>query len=393
LRHFENELNYLFLSPFFPPNAHYFCSALRARGVRVLAVGDEPPERQPSELRGVLAEYVYEPAMASYPMLREAVAGLISRHGPLSGLDSNGEHWLEVEGRLRDDFRVPGLSLAEVCAHRSKSRMGAVFRGAGIAYPDTVPSQPAAGVRELARSHGFPLVFKPDSGSGSVDTFVVGGEAELDAALARELPDHVVQPFVAGEIATFDGLTNGAGEIVFQTSHAYDRGIMQVRTGELDGSYYSLRSIPTALEQVGRRAVAAFEIKARFFHLELFHRADGSYVGLEMNIRPPGGFTTDMMCAAAGIDIYDWWAAVVTGASAQYDYELPYHTAHAGRRTGRPYHLSHEQLSAALGDRLFSVQRIPDAFAATMGNVAYLVKSPDLAQVRADVDAIQGLVP
>lgn len=382
-------MNFLFLSPFFPPNAHRFCAALQVRGARVLAVGDEPSERHP-RLAAAVDDYVFEPGMGNYGSLRAAVAGLIARHGPLHGLDSNGEHWLEAEGRLRDDFGVTGLSHAQACAHRSKLRMGEVFRSAGIEYPLTVPSQPAGAVRELARSQGFPLVFKPDAGSGSVDTFVVNDQAELEQALARQLTHHVVQPFVAGDIVTFDGLTDAAGTILFCTSHAYDRGIMQVRQGELDGYYYSLRNVPKALEEVGRRAVAAFEIRARFFHLEFFLTKDDDYVGLEMNIRPPGGFTTDMMSAATGVDIYDLWAAIVTGApTARIEPEQPFYTAHAGRRTSRSYRVSHEQLASELGTRLFAVEPVPDAFSATMGNVAYLLRSPSLDQLRSDVALVQ----
>ena len=384
-------MNFLFLSPFFPPNAHRFCTALRARGARVLAVGDEPSERHPRSTAEI-DEYVFEPGMGNYGSLRAAVAGLVDRHGPLYGLDSNGEHWLEAEGRLRDDFAVPGLSYAQVCAHRSKLHMGEVFRRAGIAYPLSVPSQPAGAVRELARSHGFSLVFKPDAGSGSVDTFVVSNGVELEQALARQLSHHVVQPFVAGDIVTFDGLADATGRIVFATSHAYDCGIMQVRQGELDGYYYSLRQVPPALDDVGRRAVAAFDIRARFFHLEFFHTSDGQYVGLEMNIRPPGGFTTDMMNAAAEIDVYDLWAGIVTDAPLhEPGHSLKYHTAHAGRRTGRPYRVSHDALVATLGERLFAVEPVPDAFSATMGNVAYLLRSADLEQLRADVRLVQAV--
>jgi hypothetical protein len=370
-------MNVLFLSPCFPPNAYLFCRALERRGVTVLSVGDEPPERHPGRLQHV-SEYVFEPQMADYEVLQRAVAGLIARRGPIDRLDSVGEHWLETEGRLRDQFRVPGPGLEETTALRSKLHMGSVFAAADIAYPPTIRSWPREGVLDFSRTHGFPLVFKPEFGSGAVDTFVVNDHGELEAALARPPSAQLVQPFVHGDIVTFDGLTDAAGEIVFCTSHAYDTGIMQVREGRLDGHYSSLRTLPEALERVGRKAVRAFQLRERFFHLELFARADGSYMALEMNVRPPGGFTTDMISAACDFDVYDLWAAVLTGdAPSDFHYERRYYTAHAGRRNAHRYRLDPEELERELGPVLFSVQPVPVAFAVTMGDMAYLLRSAD----------------
>jgi hypothetical protein len=167
----------------------------------------------------------------------------------------------------------------------------------------------------------------------------------------------------------------GQGRVVFCTSHAYDQGIMQLRAGAYDGFYYSLRSIPPALEQIGRQALAAFGLRQRFFHLEFFARPDGSYVALEMNVRPPGGFTTDMMNYACDFDVYALWAAVIVGDSlAEFSYERKFHTAHAGRRHERAYEYSPEALLEELGDTIVAVTPIPDAFAVTMGNTAYLLR-------------------
>jgi len=387
-------MNVLFLSPYFPPNAHRYCDALQGRGFTVLAIGDAPVPPAAARCQASLREYIFEPRMAEYSALRAATAGLIARHGSLHRLDSNGEHWLEAEGRLRDDFGVPGLTHEQTCLFRSKTWMGSRFAMAQIAYPLTVRGGRHTRIPvELARL-GLPLVVKPDSGSGAVDTFVVCTESELSAALARDLSGHVLQPFVAGDIVTFDGLTDASGQIVFCTSHAYDTGIMQVRQSALDGYYYSLRDIPPDLERVGRLAVAAFEIRERFFHLEFFARPDGSYVGLEMNIRPPGGYTTDMMSAACEIDVYDLWAAILSGAAlSDFSYTRRYFTAHAGRRTSHRYRLSRQLIEQELGETLFAVNDVPDAFAATMGNVAYLLRHRDLSELKRAVALIQEREP
>lgn len=380
----------LYLSPGFPPNSHLFCVAAHARGASVLAVGDAPEGDLPPEARHALERYVFEPRMGEYEVLLAIVVSLIAEHGPIDFVESNGEHWLEVEGRLRDDLGVEGLTMRDVARLRSKLAMAEAFEKAGVPSIPGIRCSSSEAVRGFAAKHGFPLIFKPDNGSGAMSTFRVSTDTELEAALLLPLDGHVVQPFVEGDIVTFDGLVDRDGRVVFCTSHAYDRGIMEVRTGVLDGFYYSLRSIPPALEQVGRRALAAFALRQRFFHLEFFARANGTYVALELNVRPPGGFTTDMMNDACDFDVYALWAAVMLGDSLEgFSYERKFHTAHAGRRHERAYEHSPEVLLDQLGETLVRVNPIPDAFASTMGNTAYLLRHRRLEPLLAAIRRVQ----
>ncbi|MDF3066613.1 MAG: Carbamoylphosphate synthase large subunit [Polyangiaceae bacterium] len=382
-------MNILFLSPAFPPTAGAFCRALAARGVNVLGIGDEPLPQDSAQARG-LHHYVYEPGMGDYGALRIAVGALIERYGAIDRVDSNGEHWLVAEAKLRDEFGIRGLSSAALAQQRSKLGMAALFGGAGVPYPPTIPAESGSKVRSFAKEHGYPLIFKPDHGSGARDTFRVTNDGALEEAIGRQLQSHVVQPFVEAPLITYDGLTDREGRIVFATSHEYDTGIMQLRERQSDGYYYSLRELPPGLEAVGARVVAAFDLRERFFHLELFNHGDGKYTGLEMNLRPPGGFTTDMMNAACDVDVYELWGKIMAGEDVRdFRFERRYHTAHAGRRAGRRYQLSDPELRAELGEMLFAEHGVPAAFADTMGDVAYLLRHVELAGVLRGVQLVQ----
>lgn len=384
----------LYLSPGFPPNSHRFCVAAHARGASVLAVGDVPESNLAPQARDAFEHYVYEPRMGEYEVLLGIVRSMIEAHGRIDFIESNGEHWLEFEGRLRDDLGIEGLTARDVARLRSKLAMAEVFAGAGVASIPGIRCVSRQAVRSFAAQHGLPLVFKPDSGSGATSTFRVSTDAELEAALLMPLDGHVVQPFIEGDIVTFDGLVDRSGRVVFCTSHAYDRGIMELTSGMVDGFYYSLRSIPPALEQIGLKALEAFALRRRFFHLEFFSRPDGSHVALEMNVRPPGGFTTDMMNVACDFDVYALWAAVMMGDSfAGFSYERKFHTAHAGRRHERVYAHSPGELPSALGDTLVLVCTIPDAFAVTMGNTMYLLRHRRLGPLLDAIRTVQQPAP
>lgn len=382
-------MNVVFLSPAFPPTAPVLCAALAAEGVTVLGIGDAelPAERQRST---GLARYVFEPRMAEHQPLLDAVKALHAQYGRIDRIECDGEHWLAAAARLRDELGIAGSSTVSLAQRRSKLAMAQLFSQADIAYPPTVSSADGTAVRRLGTQYGYPLVFKPDVGSGAVGTFKVDNESELQSVLARGLESDVVQPFVSGNIVTFDGLADRAGRIVFWTSHVYDTGIMQVRHGELDGHYYSLRELPPALEALGRRAVAAFGIREGFFHAEFFERDDGTFTALEMNLRLPGGFTPDMMNAACEIDVYRLWAAIMAGRNLDdFRFERRHHTAHAGRRAGRRYRLDTATLIRELGDVLVVERPIPAAFAATMGDMMYLLRHPDLAELKRAIALVQ----
>ena len=382
-------MNVLFLSPAFPPNAYLFCAALARRGARVLAIGDSPHGDVRPELAAALAEYVWVPSLGDHAAVLAQAAGLARRHGPLDWIDAQIELWLELAARLRDDLDVPGPREAELRRQRSKSGMAEIFDRAGIPRPRGERVTSLARALAFGRAEGYPLIFKPDTGAGAVSTFTADSEAALPGAFARATPGHILQRFVSGDIVTFDGLTDREGRVVFCTSHRYDTGIMQVVSGGLDGHYYSLRAVPPSLDAIGRRAVAAFDVRSRFFHLEFFD-TPGGHVALEMNLRPPGGFTTDMMNYAADIDVYDLWARIVVGERPPPILAEPrYHAAHAGRRDARRYRLSHGELLAALGETLVWHRRLPREFSAMQGDEMYLLRHPDLEGIERAIGLVQ----
>jgi hypothetical protein len=383
-------MNVVFLSPNFPPQFYLFCTALAERGVKVLGIGDSPPEELRPELRGALAQYVYLPRLEDYDEVHRQVAFLISRHGRVDRIDSHNEHWLGIEARLREDFNIPGQRPAQAAFHRSKFGMAEVYRAAQIPHPALERVSGAAELRAFATRVGLPLVLKPEVGVGAGETFKISTAAELEAACARGLSQYVAQRFVEGTICSYDGLVDRAGRIVFSTSHVYSAGVMEVVNEQLDMYYFSRRVIPPALEELGRRTVAAFDVRERFFHCEFFELADGSFVALEINLRPPGGFTLDMMNYACDVDLYKLWARILAGdALADCTFTRPFHCAHIARRRQHRYALSHEQVLATLGTSLMVYRELPLPISVAMGDQVYIARHPDQAALLALIAQVQ----
>ncbi|NNC16447.1 ATP-grasp domain-containing protein [Corallococcus exiguus] len=384
-------MNFVFISPHFPSQYFHFATALRERGVTVLGIGDTPYESLRQELRESLREYFFVPSLTDYDALVRATGYLTWRHGRMDRIESLNESWLEVEARLREDFHVPGLQPSDILKLRSKSGMAEVFHASGVPHPDLLRVRDADQVKEFAARVGYPLVLKPDVGVGAAHTFKVASDAEVDAALAHPLPtSYVAQPFVRGTIVTYDGIVDRHGVIVFNLSHEYSDGGMETVTERRDISFWSLQHIPAALDVLGRQVVAAFGLRERWFHLEFFRLPDGRFVVLEANLRPPGGFMTDMMNYTCDIDVYRLYARVVTGDPvADFQYTPRHHVCHSARRHGRRYKHSHAQIVERLGKSLLVHRELPPIYHSLLGEEMYLTRHTDTESMQDAVRFIQ----
>ena len=369
--------NVLLLSPFHPPHHALYGVALRRAGARALGIGDLHPDALPPSARGCLDDYLHVPELGDGEAVLGAGALLVHRWGRLAAVDSLGEHWMDAEAALREDLNVPGLRHADVTELRSKASMAATLAGAGLAPIPLAAGGDAAAVRALAAVHGYPLLAKPDVGVGASGTRRIGSADELERSLP-ELGGSVVQPFITGRLTSFDGLVDEDGRILFASSLVYRDPVLAIVEGGLDVLFWTRRTIPPRLIELGRGIVRAFDLRSRFFHAEAFELPDGSFVPLELNARPPGGYSVDMMNFGADVDLYQRWADVIVRGTSDASRvgTAPYAVAHAGRRE-RAYALSDREVRTLLGAALVSTPEPPRMIGEAMGRPIYLFRHED----------------
>ena len=376
-------MNFVYLSPHFPPNYESFCVELREQGVNVLGIAEAPYEQLSPRLRAVLTEYYRVPDMHDYDSLLRALGFLTHRFGKIDRVESHAEYWLETEARLREDFNIPGLRPSELLTMKRKSLMKAKFRKAGARVVEGEVARDLHHALEIAQRLDFPLVAKPDIGVGAAGTFRFNNAPELIAFYHEFSPrDYILEQYIEGTLISFDGLTDASGEPVFLASHVFSNGIMEVVTRDLDMYYYSERELPEDLERLGRAILAEYSPKERFFHFEFFRRSrDRQLVALEVNMRPPGGLTTDMFNYANDIDIYRQWARVVVGLPFEANKTRPYHCCYIGRKDNRRYRHGHDDVVARAGHLLCHQERVQSVFRNAIGDHGYLLRSPDLSEI------------
>jgi biotin carboxylase len=386
-------MNIVFLSPHFPPNYHLFCVHLKDLGANVLGLADEPYDHLNPRLQGSLREYYQVRDMHNYDELLRACGYFTYRYGKIDRIDSQNEYWLETEAQLRTDFNIYGIKNDSISKIKRKSRMKKVFVEAGVPVARGKVVSSLAEAKKLVRETGYPVIAKPDIGVGANKTYKIRDQEELKSFFElKPVDDYIMEEFIDGAICSFDGLADRDGRPVFYTAHEYSQGVMESVNEGRDIYYYSHRQIPADLEEAGLRVLQAFNVRERFFHLEFFRtRADNRILALEVNIRPPGGLTTDMFNYANDIDVYHEWAHVILHNRFTAQYSRKYHCAYIGRKPDRRYANSHEEILSRFQPYIVHHEPISGVFSVALGDYGYLVRSSELDDIHKMAEFIHRL--
>ncbi|MBM6966857.1 MULTISPECIES: ATP-grasp domain-containing protein [Bacillota] len=393
-------MNFVYISPSFPKNFYQFCNRLKLNGVTVLAIADTPYDQLSEELKNSIDDYYQVYSMENYDEMIKAMGYFIFHYGHIDWLESNNEYWLEQDAKLRTDFNITtGIHTNHIEDIKCKSKMKKFYEEAGV---KTARYHLVTNLDEglqFIEKVGYPVVVKPDNGVGAAKTYKISNQDELEKFYQEEhVTQYIMEEFVNGLIISYDGIANLDKDIIFETSHVFPNPIMDVVNDQSSMYYYSLREIPYDLKQAGHACVKAFYTAGRCFHMEFFKLLEdkeglgkkGDIIGLEVNLRTPGGYTPDMMNFANDIDVYQIYADMVTKGYSEYDHHRPYHCVYCGRRDGITYTHSHEDIISQYHFDLVMCERMPDILSGAMGNFTYTARFENMEQVDAFVQYVLG---
>ena len=392
--------NFVFISPHFPEHYWRFCRALKDAGVRVLGIADTPWEHLLPQLRDALDDYYQVPSLEDGEAVLRAVGWFTHRWGKIDWLESNNEYWLVQDAWLRTMFHITtGPQAGQMDLYKRKSAMKSGYQRAGVPAASWRVATTLADAEAFADEVGYPLVAKPDSGVGASDTYRLRNRAEL-AAFFTKLPiqPYILEQYVFGTICSYDALVNSRGEPLYETGNITPFSLIDVVNEELDSVYMIVPELPDDLKDAGRRTVKAFGAKSRLVHFEFF-RLDrdqtglgkkGDIVALEVNMRPSGGFTPDMINYSGSVDIHRLWADMVAHDAIRLDARRKtYYCVFVGRRDGKPYKHTHQAVIEAYGHRLVMQERLPQVLSNTMGNAMYLARCINREEADAFIDYVR----
>ena len=394
-------MNFIFISPYFPHTYWQFCDRLRQNGVNVLGIGDAPYDSLEQPLKNALTEYYKVDTLEDYGQVYKAVAYFAFRYGKPDWLESNNEYWLEQDARLRSDFNITtGVRIDEIGGWKHKSAMKPIYAKAGI--PTARCHHVSTIVRAktfIAKNGGYPVIAKPDVGVGAADTWKLNNEDDLKEFF-RIKPDvpYLIEEFVEGDIFSYDAICDSNSEPLFESTTHFPPSIADIVNNDLDLFYYVNADVPEALGKLGRAALKAFNVRSRYVHFEFF-RLDkareglgevGDFVGLEVNMRPAGGYTPDMMDFAHSTDVYRIWADMVTADKRLLPPSGDDHwCVYASRKDWHDYVHTHEEILEKYGSKIVMCERMPELMWATMGCQMYTAHAYSMDEVNEFIRFIQ----
>ncbi|MBQ2867143.1 MAG: ATP-grasp domain-containing protein [Firmicutes bacterium] len=375
--------NIIFMSPNFPTNYWMFCRELKNNGMNVLGIGEQPYDELKPELKESLNEYYKVGSLENYDEVYRAVAFFTFKYGRIDWLESNNEYWLEQDARLRTDFNIcSGFKNEDMPRIKYKSKMKEYYSKVGIPVARYYLVESLEGSREFIEKVGYPVVVKPDNGVGAAATYKLKCDEDL-VNFINNMPanvPYIMEEFVTAEVNSYDAIIDDNGEPIFETGNVTPNSVMDIVNDNDNSIYYIVKDLPEDTRKAGRATVKSFGVKSRFVHFEFFRLTkdheglgkNGDVIALEVNMRPCGGFTPDMINFAHSTNVYKIWADMIAYGSSLAPVGEHNFCAFAGRRDGKNFVLNHDELMAKYGHCMKMVDRIPEALSGAMGNQMYV---------------------
>lgn len=394
-------MNVIFISPHFPNYYYKFCQELMKLKVNVLTIGDCPYDNLSFEVKNNVTEYYYLPSLENYDDVYRAVAFYISKYGKIDFIESQNEYWLETEARLRTDFNINSATKIEkMRPMKYKSEMKKVYQDIGVPVARFKVIQSQEDALAFIKEVGYPVVVKPDNGVGAVSTYKLTKRSELNNFFINKNPQvtYIMEEFIDGDVITFDGITDSQKNILIASSHVMLDSIMNTVNEAGDVAFHCQKvGANTKIYQIGKKVVEAFDTRSRYFHFEFFKLSrtyphlgkKGDYIGLEVNMRAPGGFIPEMVSYSYETNVYALWAQMLVNDKLDKKPTFKNLVGYVGLREGIPYLHHNQQIRMKLKDNILEYMSVDPTLAGAMGDRVYLLKDKNLDKLLANIAYIR----
>ncbi|MCD7949041.1 MAG: hypothetical protein LUG12_02100 [Erysipelotrichaceae bacterium] len=192
----------------------------------------------------------------------------------------------------------------------------------------------------------------------------------------------IEEEVVKGHVETFDGITDSQRNVLFAASQVLPVSLMDAVNH--DDDVVSIGQAPAKdLYDAGSRLLKELDSRNKFFHFEFFRLDEdqsglgkkGDIVGLEVNMRAPGGYITDKMNYAYETDVYTIWADSLIYDQCFMHSEFKHYITHLGRKNSIKYAYSNEDIRNKFSENIIQESDVDKALANEMGNHAFLIKA------------------
>ncbi|WP_261806376.1 ATP-grasp domain-containing protein [Lapidilactobacillus luobeiensis] len=226
----------------------------------------------------------------NYQLVRERQARELLTSTHFDAIIALDEFDIELAGKLRTEFNLPGQSLAEARIFRDKATMVQQVSAAGFKVPHSQVVSSSAALAAFF-DHNHDIIVKPLNGAGSINTFHLKEKADLTRFQADH--DWIQQTFLAqqylyADIYHIDGLI-AHGQVLYCEPARYIYNPLLIKAGvsaaavsldHTDASYLKLNQYATNLvKKLAPTGTFLFHLEVFFDNQEIIFLEIGSRIG------------------------------------------------------------------------------------------------------------------
>ena len=395
-------MNIVFVEPAFPPTQRHFVRALAEVGASVIGIGERPGDHLDDELKGWMTHYHQVSTVVDAGILTEAVRWVQDKVW-VDRLESTIEAHTMAAAQAREACTIPGTSVRTAWLCRDKPSMKEVLRAAGIPTAASAAVTSAADVHAFVADTGFPVILKPRTGAGALDTVRVDDAGGLDEALGRfggqGVESIAVEEFVEGHEGFYDTVSIDGHAALDFVSHYYPNVLEAMRTRWISPQFVSTNRIDSAgdyqeLRELGARVNAALGIGTSATHMEWFFGPKGLRFS-EIGCRPPGVGAWDLYSAGNDLDLYRAWAEAIVHGHIGARPSRQFATGIVALRPDRDGHISGysgvDEAQARVGEWVIDAH-LPDPGTPTQPVEAGYWANAYVRMRHPDYDALRGML-
>ena len=311
-------VNVVFVEPNFPATQRNFVRGLAEVGATVIGIGESHTDALDEQLKSWMSHYHQVPSVVDVGVMTDAVRWIQDKTW-VDRLEATIESHTLAAAQVRETCTIPGTSVRTAWLCRDKPSMKEVLRAAGVPTAASAAVRTAAEVYDFVNAIGFPIILKPRTGAGALDTTRVDNKGELDIALGRfggqGVESIAVEEFVEGHEGFYDTVcVNGYVSLDF-VSHYYPNVLEAMRARWISPQFIATNRVDSVgdyneIRELGYRVNEALGIGTTATHMEWFFGPKGLRFS-EIGCRPPGVGAWDLYSVGNDFDLYREWANAI----------------------------------------------------------------------------------
>ncbi len=275
---------------------HLFEAIKKYTDVYKIVIINKTDRSDRQELKTVFDEFIEVGDIHNNYEMDQAVTGIVSKR-KIKAICGSSEFAIEIAGRLRSKFNIPGMTEEETLKVRNKALMKTVMKQNGIITADfTVVNTLTGRLRFLAKLNK-PMIVKPIDGAATKHTYKIDGYQDIFKyktlkAMFRH-KTFLAESFIEGEEYHCDSIVVN-GKIIFSSVSKYLCNCISALNSEVPlGSIcypasFDSDDVISKIKNLNERAISALAIQNSVCHLEAFADKQGNVTFGEIAARIGG---------------------------------------------------------------------------------------------------------